>query len=73
MTAVPLVLEHFGRWGQQAEMYLQHLSSRSTDAYGTTNASSFKTHWRERMSIQLQKANARVIYRKVERLLDDAS
>ena len=73
VTAVPLVLEHFGRWGQQAEMYLQHLSSRSTDAYGTTNASSFKTHWRERMSIQLQKANARVIYRKVERLLDDAS
>ena len=54
----PLVLEHFGRWGQLAEKYLQELSNRSSDECGKTNAPQFKTFWRERFSVQLQKCNA---------------
>ena len=67
---VPLVLEHFGHWGQQAEKYLHQLSLRSTDECGNSNSSQFKTYWRERLSVQLQRCNSRVIYRKVEGLLD---
>ena len=67
---VPLVLEHFGHWGQQAEKYLHQLSLRSTDECGKSNSSQFKTYWRERLSVQLQRCNSRVIYRKIEGLLD---
>ena len=59
---VPLVLEHFGHWGQQAEKYLHQLSLRSTDECGNSNSSQFKTYWRERLSVQLQRCNSRVIY-----------
>ena len=62
---VPLVLEQFGHWGQQAEKYLHQLSLRSTDECGNNNSSQFKTYWRERLSVQLQRCNSRVIYRKV--------
>ena len=65
---VPLVLEHFGHWGQQAEKYLHQLSIKSTDEHGKNNNSQFKIYWRERLLIQLQKSNGRVIYRKVEGL-----
>ena len=67
---VPLVLEHFGHWGQQAEKYLHQLSLGSTAEGGNSNSSQFKTYWRERLSVQLQRCNSRVIYRKVEGLLD---
>ena len=67
---VPLVLEHFGHWGQQAEKFLHPLSLRSTDECGSSNSSQFKTYWRERLSVQIQRCNSRVRYRKVEGLLD---
>ena len=59
---VPLVCEDFGHWGQEAETYLHQLSIRSTDEHGKNNSSQFKTYWRECLSTQLQKCNARVIY-----------
>ena len=67
---VPLVLEQNGHWGQLAEKYLHQLSLRSTDECRNSNSSQFKTYWRERLSVQLQRCNSRVIYRKIEGLLD---
>ena len=37
MRVVPLVLEHFGRWGKKAESYLDDLSKRSRDDFGRPN------------------------------------
>ena len=37
VRAVPLVLEHFGRWGKKAETYLDDLSRRSKDDFGKSN------------------------------------
>ncbi len=68
-TIVPLVLEHFGRWGKESECYLQQLSLRSTDDLGRLNRAEFLLQWRQRISVQLQKCNAKVIYRKVEGVL----
>ena len=65
---VPLVLEHFGRWGVQAETYLDELSRRAFDCYGGNARAAFKSSWRERCAVQLQKCNAQVIYRKFEDL-----
>ena len=65
---VPLVLEHFGRWGVQAETYLDELSRRAFDCYGGNARAAFKSLWRERFAVQLQKCNAQVIYRKFEGL-----
>ena len=65
---LPLVLEHFGRWGVQAKSYLDELSRRALDCYGRNARVAFKSSWRERIAVQLQKCNAQVIYRKVEGL-----
>ena len=45
-TFVPIVLEHFGCWGEKAEDYLKKLSQLSRDKDGKPNASTFKTYWR---------------------------
>ena len=37
MRFVPLVMEHFGRWGEEATKYLQELSRRSCDDAGNNN------------------------------------
>ena len=67
---VPLVLEHFGHCGQQAEIYLYQLSLGSTDECGNSNSSQLKTYWGESPSVELQRCNSRVIYRKIEGLPD---
>ena len=66
-SLIPLVMEHFGRWGQEASDYLNQLSRLSRDEDGRPNPSDFKTHWRHRLSVQLQRCNARVIARKMAR------
>ena len=65
MRVVPLVVEHFGRWGKKAEAYLDDLSKRSRDGFGRLNRAEFKDYWRKRLSIQLQRCNASVLLRKV--------
>ena len=40
---VPLVLEHFGRWGIQASNYLNKLAESSRDDEGKKNKAQFKT------------------------------
>ena len=60
--------------GQEASDYLNQLSRLSRDEDGRPNPSDFKTHWRRRLSVQLQKCNARVILqgRWLEQRPDDS-
>ena len=67
-SVVPLVFEHFGRWGEKAETYLSSLASRSRDEAGRKNVSDFKCYWRRRIAVQIQKCNAKVIARKISKL-----
>ena len=53
-TAVPLVFEHFGRWGEKVLKYLDDLSHISRDKSGQKNPANFKLFWR-RLSVELQK------------------
>ena len=69
-TAIPLVFEHYGRWGDEAQQFLKTPSLMSYDEDGHQNASNFTTYWRQRLSVQLQQCNARVITRKTSRLLE---
>ena len=62
---VPLVLEHFGRWGEEALRFLDQLSRKNR------NVVQFKSHWRKRLSVILQKCNARVLLKKLSRLSCD--
>ena len=62
---VPLVLEHFGRWGEEALRFLDQLSRKNQ------NVVQFKSHWRKRLSVILQKCNARVLLKKLSRLSCD--
>ena len=65
---VPLVIEHFGRWGTKADNFLQHLSQQSANPEANFNASMFMSYWRKRFSTILQKCNAKVILRKLSKL-----
>ena len=67
-SVVPLVFEHFGRWGEKAETYLSSLASRSRDEAGRKNASDFKCYWRRRIAVRIQKCNGKVIARKISKL-----
>ncbi|XP_062504332.1 uncharacterized protein LOC134181136 [Corticium candelabrum] len=65
MRFVPLVMEHFGRWGEEATKYLQELSRRSCDDAGNNNCNEFMCFWRKRFSITLQRCNAKTIAKKI--------
>ena len=65
---VPLVIEHFGRWGTKAEKFLQHLSQQSANLEGNFNVSMFMSYCRKRFSTILQRCNAKVILRKFSKL-----
>ena len=64
----PLVIEHFGRWGDEGDQYLRSLGSQSFDKNGWRNSAQFMDHWRKRFSIQLQLCNATVIQRQMSSL-----
>ena len=63
---VPLVFEHFGRWGLEAQKFLNHLAMISK-TFDMTDCSldTFKSLWRTRFSVALQKCNAKVIIQKM--------
>ena len=67
-TLIPLVFEHFGVWGEEASTFLNKLSKLYRDEEGRNNPSDFKTHWRRRLSVQLQRCNASVLARKMIRV-----
>ena len=68
-SAVPLVFEHFGRWGEKALKYLDDLSHLSRDERGRKNPANFKLFWRRRLSVELQRCNASVMSRKAYNIL----
>ena len=43
---IPLVLEHFGGWGEEALTFLNKISKLYGDEEGSNNSSDFKAHWR---------------------------
>ena len=67
LNFIPLVMEHFGRWGQEAPKYLNQLSSTAT---WTTECrqDEFKNYWRTQFSITMQQCNARVLLQKMSRV-----
>ena len=71
VRVVPLVLEHFGRWGKKAETYLDDLSKQSKDDFGKSNRAEFKDYWRQRIAIRLQRCNANVLLKKISNALSE--
>ena len=67
LNFIPLVMEHFGRWGQEAQEYLNELLSTAT---WTTECrwDEFKNYWRTLSSIVMQQCNARVLLQKMSRV-----
>ena len=70
MSFVTLVFEHLGRWGEKAEGFLKELAKESTDEDGHPNTCEFVGYWRKRVSLQIQKCNAGVIFRKLSSLTE---
>ena len=64
----PLVFEHFGHWGNTATDYLNTLSLRSRDSDGKCNKAEFRSYWRKKLSVILQRCNAKVLLKKIDRL-----
>ena len=64
---VPLVFEHFGFWGQEADNFLNSLSKKSRDSEGRSTEADFRTRWRRQISIIIQRCNARVILIKEDK------
>ncbi|XP_062518184.1 uncharacterized protein LOC134193365 [Corticium candelabrum] len=58
---IPVVFEHFGTWGISAQRLLNTLSLKSKDKEGKNNFADFKTYWRCRFFVTLQKLNGRVM------------
>eukprot|EP00118_Oscarella_pearsei_P022296 m.255021 g.255021 ORF g.255021 m.255021 type:complete len:257 (+) comp40390_c0_seq2:157-927(+) len=50
-TFIPLVFEHFGRWGDGAEKFLGKLGSAVEIAEGKTKKAEFLCYWRRRLSL----------------------
>ena len=74
-TYLPTYLptEHFGKWGSGSIDFLKSLGDRSTDDFGRKNKAEFMSYWRRRFGVALQRANAQVILRKLDRLTDCSS
>ena len=67
---IPLVFEHFGRWDLQADAFLHSLSKQCSriEEDPFRSAEQFKTFWRKRLSLILQRCNAEVILKKLSRV-----
>ena len=64
VSAIPLVMEHFGAWGFDAWKFFKKIAKKSSDEVGRLNAAKFIDFWSKRFSIQLQECNANVISKK---------
>ena len=45
-NTIPLVYEHFGHWGSEAESFLCHLTKKSRNVEGQQNTVEFLNYWR---------------------------
>ena len=68
VSLIPLVLENYRRWSEEAWKFLQKLAEQSSDEFGRPNLPEFLDVWRKRFAIQLQRCNASVIRRKASAL-----
>ena len=57
-----------GGWAQRQRIF-QHLSQQSANPEANFSASMFMSRWRERFPTILQRCNAKVILRKLSKLL----
>ena len=64
VSAIPLVMEHFGAWGFDAWKFLKKIAKKSSDEVGRLTAAEFIDFWSKRFSVQLQRCNANVISKK---------
>ena len=67
LNFVPLVMEHFGRWGLEAQKFLSYLSQLCKSINIDSSPQEFRCFWRRRFAIALQRCNARVLIRKMSR------
>ena len=67
LNFVPLVMEHFGRWGLEAQKFLSYLSQLCKSINIDSSPQEFRCFWRRRFVIALQRCNARVLIRKMSR------
>ena len=63
---MPLVFEHFGNWGNEADKFFNELSKKSVDAERRSNEHGFRNRWQRQFSILLRKCNSSL--KKVTRL-----
>ncbi|XP_065835800.1 uncharacterized protein [Oscarella lobularis] len=64
---IPIVAEHFGRWGQSALDFLQSLGRVVERAEGRAQKNIFLRYWRRRLSVLIQYCNSNVITHKLSR------
>ena len=64
LNFVPLVMEHFGRWGRQAQSFLSRLSQLSKNIDLGNSDQDFKCYWRRRFAVALQGATQRFSSRR---------
>ena len=62
---IPLVFEHFGRWGNNGEKFLHQISLRSRDEDEKLNLIKFKTYWQRILSITLQRCKSSVLAKRL--------
>ena len=64
---IPLVFEHFGRWGLRADAFLHILSKQcsSMEEDPFRSAEQFKPFWRKRFFLILQRCKAKAILKKL--------
>lgn len=67
---VPFVFEHFGYWVEAAEDYLDAVCKQSKIVEGKNNEADFRNLWRRQVSTVIQKCNAKVIVKKLSKLLN---
>ena len=60
-TFIPIVAEHFGRWGKLAQNFLQSLGRFDERSEGRSKKHVFLCYWRRRLSVLLQYCNSNVI------------
>ena len=62
-----------GKWGSGAIDFLKSLGDPPTDDFGRKNKADLMSYWIRRFGVALQRANAQVILRKLDRLTDCSS
>ena len=67
LNFVSLVMEHFGRWGRQAQSFLSRLSQLSKSINLGNSDQDFKCYWTRRFAVALQRCNAKVLIQKMNR------